>query len=151
MRLHKIKIIPAGALAIAAIACTSATASAHKTALKAHAPIQARNEFCGVYDGELSTIGTASYKRVGNVVSVAYKLKHGLPDSVYTVSLWEQQDGGAECEEIGELTKFRTNGFGSGTGKGEIVVPAGDSTVFATGYSHKHFNNSLAVELPEED
>ncbi len=154
MRLHKIKMAFAGAVAVAALACTSATASAHKTVLKAKAPIQGLNEYCGEDRTELSTIGTATYRRVGNVVSAVYKLKRGLPDTTYYVSLWEQLEGGENREEIGALAEFTTNRKGAGSGAGKIVVLAGDTTFFATGLTiepYFGYNNSVAVELAEKD
>jgi hypothetical protein len=134
-------------LAVASLVLATGVAAAKST--KAKAPIQKENEFCG-NDVGATVIGTASFKRTGNSVTVTYKLTGGLPTTEYTVELWEGKPPGVSCfPPFGTVAKFTTNKKGKGVGKGTIVVPAGATRFFATGNNTTNgFNDSLAVTLP---
>jgi hypothetical protein len=121
---------------------------AYAKSTKAKAPIQKENAQCGNDTGG-TVIGTASFKRTGNSVTVTYKLTGGLPTTEYTVELWEGKPPGVSCfPPFGTVAKFTTNKKGKGVGKGTIVVPEGATRFFATGNNTTNgFNDSLAVTL----
>lgn len=103
--------------------------------------------------GNQPVIGTSSYVRKGNVVSVSYKLKGAEPNISYHVELWRVGGIDAACESLGSIGRFKTNRRGDGKAKGSIGVPAAATEFFAAGVAEEtiigsYYDDALAVTLP---
>jgi hypothetical protein len=111
---------------------------------KAKANLQGGNGACGTNLPELPVVGTASFSRKGNKVTLAVAMKHGAPSTTYAVILW-----GNECTELGVPFDLTTNSKGVGKGKGTMEVPAADTEFFADPFVAPETNNdSPYVSLP---
>jgi hypothetical protein len=145
------KVLVIGLTVAAALAATASSAFASKaTALVEH------EGHCGI-EGPEPFIGVAKFTRVGNSVTVAYKLTNGLPKTIYEVTLWNTTGLGTGCEDLGapinaktgKPAKFKTGATGKGGTTGVIVVPTGDTEFFLTGFDATNgYNDSLRVFLP---
>jgi hypothetical protein len=93
---------------------------------KAKAPVQGGNSFCGENRTELPVLGTASFSRKGNKLTLTVALKHGGQNTTYFVDLY-----GNGCSDLGVLFDLTTNSKGVGKAKGTIEVPEGDTEFFA--------------------
>ena len=143
------------ALAATTVGMLAIASGAYGASVKAEAPIQFENRFCG-NNLELPAIGIAKYVRntKTNVVTVNYKLTGGLPKTSYELTLWNTTGG--VCEEIGPLVNkltgaplvLTTSKLGTGSKTGVIGVPPSDTEVFATGLGGGSYNDSLTVVLP---
>src|SRR4051812_34642229 len=91
-RLHLILGLTILALAVGGIAQASAS--------KETAPIQKKNEFCGVDSGGKS-IGEATFRRSGDSLNVKAKMTRA-PNGTYYLSLWDADT----CSFITSLGKF---------------------------------------------
>ncbi len=137
------KLAKAGAVALTVALCAASAAFANS---HAKAPVQAGNGDCGVNHPENTVIGTASFKRAGNKVTVSVSLKGATPNTTYRIDL-----AGPSCGELGLLAEFKTNKKGSGHGVGSIEVPAADKEFFVdvdTQGFHGPSNDTPYVSLP---
>lgn len=147
----KTKLVGACALALAVTACMAGVAFAK--AATAKAPIQGGNISCGANQPSDPVLGTVSFKRVGNAVTVKAALKHGEANKTYKVQLAHgERAGPAFCQEIGPVVEFKTNKKGVGKGMGTINVPAGEKEFFAdvdlNGFLTPPGNDTTIVKLP---
>jgi hypothetical protein len=135
------------ALTATALSCLSGVAVASK-GHSGKAPVQEGNSFCGESQEGLAVIGSASFKRTGNIVKVTYKFT-AAPETNYTLELWQGVPPSTSCfPPIGVVTTFKTNKHGKGTGKGSIEVPAKATEFFATvEVGAGVFDDSLKVTL----
>jgi hypothetical protein len=111
---------------------------------KATAPIQGGNAFCGENHSELPVLGTASFTRKRNRLTLAVALEHGAPSTTYDVELY-----GNLCHDLGVKFDLTTNSKGVGKAKGTVEVPEGDTEFFADPYSESTGSNDTPyVSLP---
>jgi hypothetical protein len=107
------------------------------------ADIQKGNGFCGADVPTLPVIGFVNYHRQGNVVSINYHLKNGVPNATYFVSLW-----GDACSFFGNVATITTNGNGVANASGSVTVPPTSTRFFATALeTTSGFNDTPAVML----
>jgi hypothetical protein len=109
---------------------------------KAKANIQKGNGYCGVNHPELPTIGTVSFKRVGNVVTLKVAMRHDEPNTTYEMELWA-----SECQFIEVDFTFTTNKKGVGKRSGAIEVSARDTEFVGSALNAKEFNDTTVVKL----
>ncbi|HEV3285015.1 MAG TPA: hypothetical protein VG010_12510 [Solirubrobacteraceae bacterium] len=112
------------ALALAIMTCLSGVALAKVSHAKA--PVVKANSTCGEFPAGHPVIGTVSFKRVGNLVTVTVVLNHGVPNSSYEVSLSTRP-----CAPRGSPFTMTTNSKGVGKGSGSFSVLATDKEFFA--------------------
>ncbi|MHB8531949.1 MAG: hypothetical protein ACYDC2_04435 [Solirubrobacteraceae bacterium] len=110
-------------LALSALAGGVAWAAAKKTA---KAKIQGGNNNCGVNHPKDPTLGTVSYKRSGETVSIKVSLKKGVPNATYGVDLY-----GNGCLGLRPGPLLKTNKKGVGHESSSYTVPLSDTEFFA--------------------
>jgi small ligand-binding sensory domain FIST len=113
------------ALLLSAVLAPSADAKA----VKAKGNVQQGSNHCGETLGGLPVIGTVSFKRVGNVVSVKAKLTKGEPNATYGVQLAENAP--EFCVQLSGELSFTTNSKGKGHVSGSFEVPSEATEFFA--------------------
>jgi hypothetical protein len=142
----KMKVLVTCCLALALLAFTTGTAFAKS--VKAKAPLQEGNGNCGANETGDPVLGSATFKRTGNAVTLKIKLKGGAPDETYEAELF----GNASfCELIGVVFDFTTNSKGNGGGQGSIAVPEGETEFFADPFGETPVfstNDTPYVSLP---
>jgi hypothetical protein len=97
--------------------------------VKAEAPIQSGNYFCGENKPELAVRGVVKYKRKGNTVSTTVKVTAGEPNTEYKVQLAE--DAPLFCDLLAGEFSLKTNAKGKGHAKGSFEVPEEGTIFFA--------------------
>lgn len=140
----RMKVAAACALTLAIAACFGGVASAMSHA-HAKAPIQEGVGDCGASHPQAKLIGTVVFKRVGNLVTLKVKMKHGEPNSEYQVKLYENG-----CNFLGNLFNFKTNTKGVGGGSGSLTVAPANTDFFANASDANTFtpNDTTHVTLP---
>jgi hypothetical protein len=128
-------------------------------AYKAEAKVQKSGGGCGEDDGN-PFIGTAKFTRASasSTVTVTYKVKGALPNTVFQVGLMNTTGfGPGLCQFVGPLTNkttkattFTTNENGEGSFTGGVPVPRNDTEFFAYGGTpgQTQVDPSLHVTLP---
>jgi hypothetical protein len=131
------------ALLLTALLCMGGVASAKS--VKAKAPIQGGNKFCGKNETGDPVWGTVTFKRVGNSVTVKVKMNGGPPSTFFEVALY-----GNGCQSLGALASFTTSATGTGKAKATWTVPEGDTEFFADLFEPGPFlaNDTPYVSLP---
>jgi hypothetical protein len=142
-RIMKSRFLGICAVVLAAVACLGGVASAKAKTSHAKANIQNGNGDCGKNHPELPVIGTVTFKRVGNIVTLNVVMKHAEPNKTFGVFLY-----GPACGQLGMPLSVTTNKKGSGKGSGSIEVPAADTEFFADPYDHVVGNDTPYVKLP---
>jgi len=112
-------------LVAALVVCMSAAAYAKGT--KAKAPIQRGNANCGANETGDPVLGSVSFARSGNRLTLKVKFKGGDPFTDYEIYVF-----GPECELIaGDGLTFETNKKGNGKATYTLEVPEEDGSFFA--------------------
>jgi hypothetical protein len=141
--LKKLSAVGLGLLATMAVGVPGAFAKS----VKATAPIQEGNGFCGSNEEADPVIGTVKFTRTGNTVKFAVKLAKGLPNTKYGVDI-----AARPCELLTRTGEFTTNKKGIGHSKGSIEVPSEDTEFFAdidpNGFAAPPFADTPFVSLP---
>lgn len=117
------------ALALIIASCMGEVASAKggckSNACKAN--IQQGNFSCGVNHPELPILGTVSFARRENKMTLSVVVKHAEDNATYEVVLL----GRSGCTSLGTSFTFKTDKEGRGHGQGVLEVPARVTDFFA--------------------
>jgi hypothetical protein len=124
-RSMKKKLVGVCVLMLAITACLGGVAFAQAGHTKAN--IQEGNNSCGANEPSLPVLGTVSFTRSGEIVTLKVKIKHGKPNTTYGVELlWK-------CTFIDASFSIKTNkkGVGKGSGSGNVGPPNEDTEFLA--------------------
>jgi len=133
-----------GAILVVALAATASMSSvAFAKSVKATANIQQENGACGANLSENPVLGTVTFKRIGNQVTLKVKFTHGEPNTHFQVVLY-----GPSCTILGIVTEVTTNAAGHAKARGTITVPEADTEFFADPYNGAYANDTPYVSLP---
>jgi hypothetical protein len=123
---RRLGIFVALALALALTAAIGGVAIAGMTE-KATANIEAGNEECGVHQPGDPVIGTAMFKRKGDLVTVKIVVKNGEPNGTYTWAI----DGPGCALLHGDIFQIRANKKGHFKVTTSFMAPTEETQFFA--------------------
>ena len=113
-------------------------------------PVEKHNDDCGSSQGK-KVIGTDTFTRSGDTLSVKHKVKGADPGRHYYLYLYDA--GTAGCDYIGYLGNFKVDGSGRGSKSGSRDVSGTTGQFVVCDYNNdtELYDCGLAVQLgPDE-